>query len=361
MKNIVLFPGSFDPIHNGHVEMAKMASTLLNAEVIFIPAVISVWKSSSVSYKDKVNMLALAIEGIEHLSIDTYESTTGNDINYSIDTIKYFKKKFPKDNLYLLIGEDQVNEFHRWKSADEIAKLTQIIFFERPYIADQKENVVKFNMCALEGVFSTATSSNVRNLHDLDVPRAVIDYIAKNDLYYFEKIKTFLKEKRLNHSKVVALLAYDIAKNNNINVSKAYIAGILHDIGKEVEEVEKDEIMASYYPEFVSLPRFSYHQFVGEYIAKNIFGITDSEILNAIKFHATGNDDMDSIAKIVYSSDKIDPTRGYDSSDLIKGCYENLDLGFIKVLDANRDHLRLKNKDINNELTIKCFDKFLGK
>ena len=360
MKNIILFGGSFDPIHNGHIEMAKRASTFLDAEVIFIPAVISVWKERSADFIHKVNMINLAIKDYPFLKVSLYESTTGKDVNYSIDTIKYFKTVYPNDNLYMLIGEDQVKEFHRWRDAEEISKLVNIIFFERPDYEDVNGNVSRFNMIIIDEYKTSAASTNIRDLVDVDTPLEVLEYIASNNLYYMEKIRPLISEKRMSHSLEVAKLCYKIAyKSNKINPNKAYVAGLLHDIGKEIEAAEVVKIMEEHYPEYISLPRFSYHQFVGEYIAKTVFGIKDEEVLEAIRYHATGNANMSDLGKIVYASDKIEPTRGFDSSDLIAACYENYENGFIVVLEANKEYLLVTKKDINNALTAKCFAQYL--
>ena len=359
MKNIILFGGAFDPIHNAHLDMAKKASKQLDAEVIFIPAVISVWKSSSVSFQDKVNMIKLAIKDEINLSLSEYESTTGKEVNYTIDTVKYFKNLHKDANLYFLIGGDQVQKFHLWKSADELSKIAKIVFFNRPDNDDTNGNIKKFDMLPLDGVFSYANSSSVRSLQDLDIPESVLNYILDKKLYFIHGLKEYLGDKRLNHSIEVAKLAYKIAKNNAIDASKAFIAGLLHDIGKEVMVEHKNEIMHNFYNEYLDLPEFSYHQFVGEYIAREKFGINDAEILNAIKFHATGCGEMSEISKIIYASDKIEPTRGFDSSELIRVCLNDINKGFQTTLHANKDFLTLTNKDIENRLTKACFDKYL--
>lgn len=359
MKNIIVFPGSFDPVHNGHLLMAEKASVLLNADVIFVPAVISVWKDESAPFIDKVNMLKLSTRNYPRFFVSDYEGTTGKSINYSIETMKHFKEVYKDDNLYLLIGEDQVNQFHKWKDADELAKIARIIFFERPEIEMDKENVNRFNMLEIEGIPYDASSSEIRTLTNLRTPIEVIDYIAHQNLYYMKKISSILSKDRLNHSLEVAKLARLIAFSNEIDISSAYIAGLLHDVGKDIEKEEQNKIMLINYPEYMDLPKFSYHQFVGEHIAKEIFNVKDEEVLDAIKFHATGKVNMSPLGKIIYASDKIEPTRGFDSSDLIKGCLHNYEKGFVDVLDANRIYLLENKKDIENRLTKSCFDQYL--
>ena len=186
-------------------------------------------------------------------------------------------------------------------------------------------------------------------------------YLQYWTICYASKIRSFLTEERFNHSLQVAHLAYKIALNNHKDVEKAYIAGIFHDIGKDVPEDEKVAIMDRSFRRYKDLPKFSFHQFVGAHIANNEFEINDESILNAIKFHATGNSNMDWLAKIVYAADKIEPTRGYDSSDLIKAMMDDYETGFVTVLEANKEFLENHRGNINNALTCKCFDEYLNK
>ena len=154
MKNIILFGGAFDPIHNGHIKMAKEASEFLNAEVIFIPAKISVWKNESLPVEDKIKMIELAIKdsGKEDVfSISRYEADLKTDINYSINTIRHFKKVYPNDKLYLLIGLDQVNNFDKWMEASEISKLVQIVFYGRLNEEKGSGNIKRFSMINIPG------------------------------------------------------------------------------------------------------------------------------------------------------------------------------------------------------------------
>lgn len=359
MKNIILFPGSFDPIHIGHLEMAKKASDTLNADVIFIPAVISVWKNDSAPFIHKMNMINLIIKGEERFSVSDYENTTGKEINYSIDTVKHFKSLYPNDNLYLLIGEDQVNAFHKWKSAKEISELANIIFFQRPEIEIDINNYNYFKMKELTGVLIDASSSHIRELKALDTIDEIVDYIADNKLYFMKDISSHIDKERLEHSIEVAKLARLIAEKNNLDKSTAYIAGLLHDVGKSQNKGFLKDIMVIHYKDYLDLPSFSYHQFVGEYLAKTIFEIVDEEVLKAIKFHATGNENMGPLGKIIYSADKIEPTRGFDSSDLINACLDNYETGFVEVLKANKEFLQSTGKDINNRLTVACFTQYI--
>ena len=63
--------------------------------------------------------------------------------------------------------------------------------------------------------------------------------------------------------------------------------------------------------------------------------------------------------EIIYAADKIEPTRGFDSSGLIKECLNDIEQGFIEVLSANKEYLTQMKKDINNRLTKECFEQYL--
>ncbi len=357
--NRIIFGGSFDPIHLGHINMAKKASEQFDAEVYFVPAPVSVWKKESISVDKKIDMIKLSIEDEKRFHIDLFEVKSGNDINYSLYTAEYFVNKYPNDEIFYLIGVDQVNKFHLWYEAEKLAKIVHIIFFDRPDCdtVDQN-NINKFNMQMVNGELIEASSSEIRNLKCMQLKNKVIDYIVENNLYFIPKIRSMIDERRFEHAIQVAKLAKLIAEYNDPKImDQAFIAGLMHDIGKTKEA---ESIVKIHFPEYKDMPRFSYHQFAGAWIANNIFGINDSKVLNAIKYHATGNENMSQLDKIVYAADKIEPTRGYDSSNLIKAMLDNIDKGFVTVLKANKDYLLEEGKCIDNPLTDRCFKQYLN-
>lgn len=367
MANYIIFGGTFDPVHNGHMRIALASSLRLNADVIFVPSKSPRWKNPLTSSEHRLKMLSLAIKhsGSSSFSIDKYELNSGDDINYSIDTVRYFKKKYPKDNLYFLIGADQVDNFYNWKDAYELSKLVQIVYVSRPNVTIDKNAVEAFHMIDLYYDGSgPISSSSIRDFKSIDVPTEVLEYIEKNHLYFVDKVSRYVDEARLAHSIQVAKLAYLIAKKNKLeNPEKYYIAGLLHDVGKIAKNKEKMSaisFMNKYYSDYLDLPPFSFHQFIGEKIAREDFNINDEEILKAIKYHSTGNANMSDLAMVVYASDKIEPTRGFDSRWLINSCMKNYKQGFIDTLIDNKKYLLAHNKDIYNRLTDACFKMYIG-
>lgn len=351
--NKILFGGAFDPIHLGHINMAEEASKALDADVIFIPAPISVWKNESAPIEDKIKMVELAIEGHKRFSIDRFEIDSGKPTTYSIETAENFVKKYPNDKFFYLIGTDHVNSFHKWKEAKKLSEIVEIVFFERPGLELDAKNIEEFHMKKIPGNLVDISSTDIRSLRDLKLDDKVIEYIQENNLYYMKSIASYLGEKRLKHSIQVAMLALKIAKANKLeNPEKYYIAGLLHDIGKEFKDSEK--IMHMEFEEEMDLGQFAYHQFVGSYLAIAEFGIQDKSIIDAIKYHATGNENMDILAKVIYASDKIEPTRSYDSTEFINAMMNDAEKGFITVLDANIEFLKTKGKSFDNRLTSKC-------
>ena len=366
MKKI-LFGGAFDPIHNGHINMALSAAKQIGGEVIFVPSKISVWKTGSVDPKSKKEMVELAIKDYDFFSMSDYELINAEDFTYTIYTVKHFIEMYPNDKIFYLIGGDQANKFHLWKQCDEIAKLAQILVFPRKNEDLSKENVEKFNMIIINGEHRDDASTNIRGFKEIDIPWAVIDYIEKNDLYYIPGLKKWYGD-RYEHVRSVADLSYKIAKSNGFNPQKAYIAGFLHDLGKNVYITENDKNYSSEinflntYRDgiFKDLPLYAVHQVLGVYYAKKDYGIEDEKILNAILWHCTGNEQMNWIEKIVYAADKIDPSRGYDSSKLIQAMMDDLDRGFVTVLKANIDYIHPKMvKNGENKFTNKCIEYYL--
>jgi len=364
MESLIIYGGSFDPIHNGHLRIAHAASMMLNADVVFVPAKSPRWKTPETTAQQRLDMLTLAIrkEGSPAFSIDLFEMRSQSEENYTIDLVRHMALTHKNTKLYLLIGADQVNSFDKWKDPDKICALATPLYVSRPGVELNDALLSKYKMVRLPYDGSGPVSSTkVRNLQDVDIPLVVRDYIESNNLYYIKKLGTLISHRRLLHSISVANLAVSIAAKNKVqDYRRAYIAGLLHDIGKELDKETTAKIMGERYPQYLSFPAWTHHQFVGAFLAETVFGIKDKGILDAIACHATGKAHMEPLSKILYASDKIEPTRGFDSRKLMNACFRNYYVGFMAVLRANKEYLESKGYEVDNSLTQECFDLYLG-
>lgn len=123
MKNkIGLLGGSFNPIHEAHTSVANYFVEHHSADkVIFIPCNVSPFKTNeSVAPNNyRLEMVKLAIQSNPLFEVSEFE-LENNGISYTYQTVEYFKKLFPDDNLCLLVGGDQAENFHNWKNWQNI-------------------------------------------------------------------------------------------------------------------------------------------------------------------------------------------------------------------------------------------------
>lgn len=359
MKTII-FGGSFDPIHLGHIKMALKAKEFLNADkVVFMLAKAPRWKVTKEESFHRLEMLKIALKDYSWAAIDLTEYNSEEEINYTFNTINLVKDKYDGE-IYFLFGGDQLNKLDKWYRIDELSKLVNLVAITRPDYVIDDENVNRYQVTLIKENVSEMSSTKLRNLHSLECPFEVLKYIIENNLYFVPKLKEYISNKRFNHSYEVAKLAYQIAFNNSLNPFSAFLGGLLHDIGREIEKEKQIAYMKEFYPEYEGkIPLGLYHQFVSEDICRNVFHIENEDVLRSIKYHGTGNREMTDYAKIVYSSDKIEPTRGYDSSDMIKTCIKDFNQGFIYVLKENIKFLASTGKSYDNPLTNACINYYL--
>ena len=141
-----------------------------------------------------------------------------------------------------------------------------------------------------------------------------------NILRMQDRLKEYLARDRFIHTQGVMYTATALAMCHGEDLVKAQVAGLLHDCakciptGKKLKICKKNDIALTKWEEENEA---LLHAKVGVYIAKKKYGITDPEILNAIRYHTTGKADMTSLEKIVYIADYIEPGRytvSYDGS-----------------------------------------------
>ncbi len=139
-----------------------------------------------------------------------------------------------------------------------------------------------------------------------------IEYDEKQIYSLYDKMEEKLGHHRYIHSVGVAGTAVSLAMKYGENIYKAQIAGILHDCAKCYDDEElvrlcrKKEIEVT---DFEEKHGFLLHAKYGAYLAENKYGIRDEDILNAIRWHTTGREEMSLLEKIIFISDYIEPTR----------------------------------------------------
>lgn len=139
--------------------------------------------------------------------------------------------------------------------------------------------------------------------------------------YLTSVIRKRLSDYRFHHSVCVSECAAKLAKCYGADEEKARVAGILHDAMKEAsadEQLEVIEKAGMKISDFEKNQLKFYHQISGSAFAKVELGITDEEILGAIRYHTTGKADMSLMEQIIYLADFISDDRDYDDIDNIR-------------------------------------------
>ncbi len=163
-----------------------------------------------------------------------------------------------------------------------------------------------------------------------------------------DKIKEYLKktlsEKRYIHSLGVAEEAVSLAKHYGADENKAYIAGLCHDIAKEIpNDIAKYMLKEKYGASLSKIEENAHkllHGPLGAYMAKSEFEIMDEEIIDAIKYHTTAKADMSLLCKIIYMADYTEKNRTYDGVDELRTLsYKNIDDAIIFGIDFTINEL----------------------
>ena len=149
-------------------------------------------------------------------------------------------------------------------------------------------------------------------------------------------LKNNLKPSRYGHTLGVVNTAIKLAGIYGEDKSKAEIAALCHDVAKNMsnEELRKlidnENIILSIDEENT---QELWHSIIAPVIARKVFGIEDEEVLNAMRWHTTGKENMTNLEKIVYLADLIEPSRKFDGIDEIREiAYKDLDLAMLKAL-----------------------------
>jgi nicotinate (nicotinamide) nucleotide adenylyltransferase len=190
-----VFGGSFDPVHFGHLRTVEGAAMKFGLErVWFVPARLSPHKTQRpTDDRHRVAMLALGIAGRPdwRLALDELDREPPS---FTVDTLRGFSRRFPGDELWLLMGTDSLATFDRWREPEEIVRLARIAAFHRePFVGDSLAVPAVPGLSGRLEVFDAGSVriSGTDLRKDLSsgasaagrVPESVAEYITKHGLY----------------------------------------------------------------------------------------------------------------------------------------------------------------------------------
>lgn len=386
MKTIGLFGGTFDPIHNGHLVLAReLAARLKLDKVLIMPTFVPPHKTKPdlAPASDRLMMCRLACEPYPELEVSELEIDR-RGASFTITTLEQLKKQYPDGRLYLFIGADMFLTLHTWYRFADIARLATLCAVPRDDITAERltAHAAKLEKLGARCVIADITTPHVSSTEirrraaagkDVDdlVPAAVAAYIRGNGLYvenktyrnveeqYVDIINGRLTPRRFRHSLAVGEQAVHLAKKYGADPQKAQIAGILHDILKDTDGDSQLQILQDFGILLDNVEKIApklWHARAGAVFIEHILGIQDSDILNAVRYHTTGRAGMSLLETILYLADFTSADRDYPDVDYLRMLTEqDLDAAMEYAVAYTIQDLNEAGRPVHPD-TVACYE-----
>lgn len=389
---IGIYGGTFNPIHNTHIEIGEAALQQFNLDMVkYLVAGTPPHKDTAETISDinRLEMVSIAIKDHEKLTVDDRELYRSGK-SYSYITMLELKEEHPDDELFFIMGSDSLISFSQWVKPDIISKCATILVAPRAgddidtinYTIHQYKTEFEGDFYLINYTANNLASSVIRK--DLfsdetvrnELPQDVLDYIIEHNLYspysysyndvlkLAEEMKKELKLGRYIHTLGVANTAYALALKWNYPAHTAMVAGMLHDSAKCISDEKRLNIC-----EKNSIPitdiEYKYphllHGKVGAYYCKNKYDVFDEQIAHAITVHTTGCPAMNLLDKIIFVADYIEPGRDKQPRlDILRTtAYNDLDKCVFMILEDTVEYLNT-NPDMVDPTTIDTYNYYVS-
>lgn len=394
---IGIIGGTFDPIHIGHLIIAQNAVTQYHLDqILFIPTGLSPHKDDKEIEQSahRLEMIRLSIKNNPDFYFSAMEINAART-SYTYLTLQELHQTYPDWELYFIMGADSLDYLDKWMEPAEICRLATLLVAIRD---DLDMNRIKDKAAELKRLYEadirpiitpnvSVSSHNIRErvakgepIRYLVTPE-VEEYIAHQCLYQedegqtpmnerFNKIKKTLKKEldkdRYEHTLGVMYTSACLAMANGYDMEKAQLAGLLHDCAKCIPNEKKLKICAKNNIPVTQVEKdnpFLLHAKVGAFLARALYEIEDEEILHAISVHTTGAPAMNTLDKIVFIADYIEPKRDKAANlkEIRKTAFEDLDEALKMILCDTIHYLNGSKNDKNiDPMTLETYHYYTG-
>lgn len=394
---IGIIGGTFDPIHIGHLIIAQNAVTQYHLDqILFIPTGHSPHKDDKEIEQSahRLEMIRLSIKNNPDFYFSAMEINAART-SYTYLTLQELHRTYPDWELYFIMGADSLDYLDKWMEPAEICRLATLLVAIRD---DLDMNRIKNKAAELKRLYEadirpiitpnvSVSSHNIRErvakgepIRYLVTPE-VEEYIAHQCLYQeyegqtpmnerLNKIKKTLKKEldkdRYEHTLGVMYTSACLAMANGYDMEKAQLAGLLHDCAKCIPNEKKLKICVKNNIPVTQVEKdnpFLLHAKVGAFLARVLYEVEDEEILHAISVHTTGAPAMNTLDKIVFIADYIEPKRDKAANlkEIRKTAFEDLDEALKMILCDTIHYLNGSKNDKNiDPMTLETYHYYTG-
>ncbi len=358
--NIGIFGGAFDPFHKEHKEIIIVSKNQLALDkVVIVPSFSPPHKTAIVSnYESRRKMVEVSVNDLDYVIIDDIEYQR-NTINPTNEILEILKEKYPCNNLYFIIGGDSMVNFYTWIKPEKICTLATLAVVNREGYNDKIEDSIKLavnnynaKIIKLDYNGKDISSSEIKASLELgmdtqNISMEVRDVINKKGLYkefsdILSKLKSNIPGYTFLHVSNSVLYGLKLNAHFNLSYRKVFLACVLHDCTKHL------------HINMEGVPPKVVHQFSGAETAKDVYGIFEEDILDAIRYHTTGKKEMSNLGRIVYCADMLEKDRYFGGVEDLRNLIEkDFDKGFVACVNKSLEKLSKENNPIH-PLTREC-------
>ena len=382
---VLLYGGTFDPPHNGHLNNLRAAADRVRPDkVVVMPAGLSPFKQhTSAPGALRLEMcscfhaLEEGMDAIPQLEVSGWEvaQAEAGSHNYTVLTVEKLARDYPGAQLYLAIGSDMLLSFDGWHRWQDILRLAHLVVTSRN-VGDAPElhaKALQLDPTGARILFAPVqalpmASSDIRTRLaagegcEAELPEAVRAVIRREKLYKRkyqpmnlkqakELVRGRLSDKRYEHTLNVKKMAVKLAKIYGEDEERAALAALLHDSAKEISKDEMREILRAY-PQYAEggeeRPAPVWHGVCAAILARTQWGVTDEAVLSAIACHTAGKPGMTRLDKILYLADMTSAERDWPGVEKLRKLEKkDLDAAMLAALKQTNDFVLSQGKPLD--------------
>lgn len=325
---IGILGGTFNPIHNAHVQMARIARDEAALDlVLLVVAADPPHKrvEGEVPAAKRYRLVELALFGEERILPSDLEIRRGGK-SYTLLTLQELKAANPGADLFIIVGSDMLADLPNWYRPEEVLSLADVLCVPR---IGRNENDTKTAdiLAARYGAKITVLSAKADMISSTEIRQRLTaglpldgrmpneaeqaayeggEYFPSDVRVLLQKCRAALSEKRYHHVCGTMRAAASLAVLWQQNPQKARIAALLHDCAKCLDPITQEVLSGD-----ESGIEAVHHALAGAVLAKMEYGIHDETILRAIRLHTTGDRGMSDFDALVWAADLVEPTRTF--------------------------------------------------